>query len=58
MKIIISSLFLLCVVNAFRMKQLDPTIVKVKEGGSFKVICRADNWFEVTAYSYTLHGTL
>ena len=34
-------------VSAFRVKSVSPSQVKVKQGGSFKVMCTTDNWYEV-----------
>ena len=47
MKLIISSLFLVGAATAFSINQVEPKVVKVKEGGSFRVMCTTSTWYEV-----------
>ena len=48
MKLLISSLFLVGVATAFTVTKVEPEVVKVKEGGTFRVVCTMDNWYEVS----------
>ena len=47
MKLLISSLFLVGAATAFTIDKVEPQVVKVKEGGSFRVVCTASGWYEV-----------
>ena len=47
MKLLLSSLFLAGVATAFSIDTVEPKVVKVKEGGSFRVMCTASGWYEV-----------
>ena len=47
MKLLISSLFLVGAASAFSINQVEPKVVKVKEGGSFRVLCTTSTWYEV-----------
>ena len=47
MKLLLSSLFLVGVATAFSIDTVEPKVVKVKEGGSFRVMCTASGWYEV-----------
>ena len=47
MKLLISSLFLVGAATAFSITQVEPKVVKVKEGGSFRVLCTTSDWYEV-----------
>ena len=46
MRFILSSLALLASVSAFRVAKVEPRLVKVKEGESFRVVCTTDTWYE------------
>ena len=48
MKLLISSLFLVVAANAFTVTQVEPEVVKVMKGGTFRVVCTADTWYEVS----------
>ena len=48
MKIIYLSLLLLEAVSAFQVTKVYPKNVKVKQGGTFKVVCTTDYWYEVS----------
>ena len=37
-------------VSAFKVKSVSPSQVKVRLGGSFKVICTTDNWYEFCTF--------
>ena len=37
-------------VSAFRVKSVSPSQVKVKQGGSFTVMCTTDNWYEFCTF--------
>ena len=52
MKIIYISL-LLESVSAIKFEKVSPSHVYVKQGGSFKVICTADYWYEVPCPGYS-----
>ena len=57
MKIIYLSLLLLGAASAFKVTKVSPSQVKVKQGGTFKVTCTVDYWYEVSkkifqAYEY------
>ena len=47
MRIILSSVVLLASVSAFRVTKVEPRLVKVREGQSFRVVCTTDTWYEV-----------
>ena len=46
MRILLSSLALLASVSTFRVAQVEPRVVKVKEGETFRVVCTTDTWYE------------
>ena len=48
MRIIYLSLLLLGAVSAFQVTKVFPKNVKVKQGGTFKVVCTTDYWYEVS----------
>ena len=48
MKIILYSLLLAESAWAFHVSKVTPKEIRVKEGHPFKVICTADNWYEVS----------
>ena len=48
MKIILYTLLLVGAVSAFRLTKVPPKEIRVKKGHPFKVICTADNWYEVS----------
>ena len=37
-------------VSAFKVKSANPSVIKVKEGHSFKVICTTDIWWEFCTF--------
>ena len=48
MRIIYLSLLLAGAVSAFQVTKVFPKNVKVKQGGTFKVVCTTDYWYEVS----------
>ena len=49
MKIILYTLLLVGAVSTFEVKKVTPgEMIRAKEGQPFKVICTADNWYEVS----------